>query len=243
VKCFTSASRSKPSSNTKNNKILQPSSSNKINKVEDQPRSVKTRKNKKNRVNRVKCNDHAMQSMSNADSVSAFISNAHVRDSVNDVKSGCLCAIYGKCMTAKTHHTFDHLQAGYNYHQRERVVFGNNYTRVNYNNSTRKTHPSAHRNMAPRAVLMKIILRPPNTARPVNTAHPRTTVYSARPMLHFSTSTKSTVKRPYQQRTTLTNISFSQKVNNAKGKFYTARPRAVNTARPNSAAVNAVRGN
>ncbi|GJX37877.1 ribonuclease H-like domain-containing protein [Tanacetum coccineum] len=134
-------------------------------------------------------------------------------------------------------------KADYNYHQRERVVSGNNYTRVNYNYSAKKAHPSAHRNMAPRAVLMKTGLRPLNTARPVNTAHPKTTVYSARPMSRFSKSAQSTVKRPYQIRTTLTNKNFSQKVNTAKGKFYTARPKAVNTARPNSAVVNAVRAN
>ncbi|GJX13040.1 ribonuclease H-like domain-containing protein [Tanacetum coccineum] len=126
---------------------------------------------------------------------------------------------------------------------RERVVSGNNYTRVNYNYSAKKAHPSAHRNMVPRAVLMKTGLRSLNTARPVNTAHPKTTVYSARPMSHFSKSAQSTVKRPYQIRTTLTNKNFSQKVNTAKGKFYTARPKAVNTARPNSAVVNAVRAN
>ncbi|GKB16510.1 ribonuclease H-like domain-containing protein [Tanacetum coccineum] len=130
-----------------------------------------------------------------------------------------------------------------NYHQRERVVSGNNYTRVNYNYFAKKTHPSAHRNMVPRAVLMKTGLRSLNTARPVNTAHPKTTVYSARPMSHFSKSAQSTVKRPYQIRTTLTNKNFSQKVNTAKGKFYTARQKAVNTARPNSAVVNAVRAN
>ncbi|GJT92632.1 putative ribonuclease H-like domain-containing protein [Tanacetum coccineum] len=78
--------------------------------------------------------------------------------------------------------SFDHVQANCNYHQRERVVFGNNYTRVNYNYYTKKAHPSAHRNMAPRAVLMKTGLRPLNTARPVNTVHPKTTVHSARPM-------------------------------------------------------------
>ncbi|GJZ14650.1 putative ribonuclease H-like domain-containing protein [Tanacetum coccineum] len=138
--------------------------------------------------------------------------------------------------------SFDHVQANCNYHQRERVVSGNNYTRVNYNYSAKKAHPSAHRNMVPRAVLMKTGLRPLNTARPVNTAHPKTTVYSARPMSHFSKSAQSTVKRPYQIRTTLTNKNFSQKVNTAKGKFYTARPKAVNTARPNSAVVNAVEG-
>ncbi|GKD72793.1 putative ribonuclease H-like domain-containing protein [Tanacetum coccineum] len=97
--------------------------------------------------------------------------------------------------------------------------------------------------MAPRAVLMKTGLRPLNTARPVNTAHPKTIVYSARPMSHFSKSAQSTVKWPYQIRTTLTNKNFSQKVNTAKGKFYTAKPKAINIARPNSAVVNAVRMN
>ncbi|GJY76466.1 ribonuclease H-like domain-containing protein [Tanacetum coccineum] len=58
----------------------------------------------------------------------------------------------------------------------------NNYTRVNYNYSAQKAHPSAQRNMVPRAVLMKTGLRTLNTARPVNTAHPKTTVHSARPM-------------------------------------------------------------
>ncbi|GKD10704.1 hypothetical protein Tco_1190389, partial [Tanacetum coccineum] len=87
VKGSTSASGSKPSGNTKNNRISQPSSSNKINKVKDQPRRVKTRKNKKNRVNKVKCNDNVMQSTCNANSVSDSISNASVKNSVNAVKS------------------------------------------------------------------------------------------------------------------------------------------------------------
>ncbi|GJY62695.1 ribonuclease H-like domain-containing protein [Tanacetum coccineum] len=112
-------------------------------------------------------------------------------------------------------YSFDHVQANCNYHQRERVVSGNNYTRVNYNYSTKKAHPSAHRNMAPRAVLMKTGVRPLNNARPVNTAHPKTTVNSARPM----------------------------SLNAAKGNFYTARLKAVNTTRPNLAVVNAVRAN
>nr|GEW44451.1 ribonuclease H-like domain-containing protein [Tanacetum cinerariifolium] len=79
-----------------------------------------------------------------------------------------------------------------NYHPRERVVYRNNYTRVNYNYSTRKAYPSAHKNMAPREFLMKTGLRPLNTARPVNTAHPKTIIYSARPMSHFSKSAQST---------------------------------------------------
>ncbi|GKC54260.1 retrovirus-related pol polyprotein from transposon TNT 1-94, partial [Tanacetum coccineum] len=93
------------------------------------------------------------------------------------------CFVYG---------SFDHVQANCNYHQRERVVSGNNYTRVNYNYSAKKTHPSAQRNMFPRAVLMKTCLRSLNTARPVNIAHPKTIVYSARPMSHFSKSAQST---------------------------------------------------
>ncbi|GJX03579.1 putative ribonuclease H-like domain-containing protein [Tanacetum coccineum] len=97
--------------------------------------------------------------------------------------------------------------------------------------------------MAPRAVLMKTSLIPLNTARPVNTAHPKTTVYSARPMVHFSKSAQSTVKRPYQIKTALTNKNFNQKVNTTKGSFYTARPKVVNTARPNSVVVNALRAN
>ncbi|GJV53115.1 putative ribonuclease H-like domain-containing protein [Tanacetum coccineum] len=105
--------------------------------------------------------------------------------------------------------SFDHVQANCNYHQRERVVSGSNYTRVNYNYSAKKAYPSAQRNMAPRAVLMKTGIRLLNTARPVNTAHPKTIV----------------------------------NINTAKGKFYTARPKAVNAARPNTVVVNAVRAN
>ncbi|GKF30771.1 hypothetical protein Tco_0100569, partial [Tanacetum coccineum] len=130
-----------------------------------------------------------------------------------------------------------------NYHQRERVVSENNYTRVDYNYSAKKAHPSAHRNMVPKVILIKTGLRSLNTARPVNTAHPKTTVYSVRPMSRFSKSAQSTVKRPYQIRTALANKNFNQKVNIAKGKFYTARPKAVNTARPNLVVVNAVRTN
>ncbi|GJY24824.1 putative ribonuclease H-like domain-containing protein [Tanacetum coccineum] len=97
--------------------------------------------------------------------------------------------------------------------------------------------------MVPRAVLMKTSLRSLNTARPVNTAHPKTTIYNARPMSHFSKLAQSTVKRPYQTKTALTNKNSSQKANTTKEKFYTARPKAVNTPKTNSAVVNVVREN
>ncbi|GKF22801.1 hypothetical protein Tco_0075123, partial [Tanacetum coccineum] len=61
--------------------------------------------------------------------------------------------------------SFDHLKANCNYYQRERVVSGSIYTRVNYNYSAKKAHPNAYRNIALRAVLMKTGLRPLNTAR------------------------------------------------------------------------------
>ncbi|GJY76659.1 ribonuclease H-like domain-containing protein [Tanacetum coccineum] len=56
----------------------------------------------------------------------------------------------------------------------------------NDNYSAKKAHPSAHRNMVPRAVLMKTGLRSLITAKPINTAHPKTIVYSARPMSRHS---------------------------------------------------------
>ncbi|GJY53581.1 ribonuclease H-like domain-containing protein [Tanacetum coccineum] len=66
--------------------------------------------------------------------------------------------------------------ANCNYHQKERVVSRNNYTRVNYNYSAKKAHLNAYRNMLPTADLMKTGIRALNTARPVNTAHPKTIV-------------------------------------------------------------------
>ncbi|GJW86421.1 hypothetical protein Tco_0161761 [Tanacetum coccineum] len=57
-----------------------------------------------------------------------------------------------------------------------------------------RTHLNAQRNMVPRAVLMKTGLKPFNTARTVNTAHPKSTVFSAKPMSHFSKIAQSTGK-------------------------------------------------
>ncbi|GKB09114.1 putative ribonuclease H-like domain-containing protein [Tanacetum coccineum] len=88
--------------------------------------------------------------------------------------------------------------------------------RVNYNYTTKRTHPNAQRNMVPRAVLMKTGLKTFNSARTVNTAHPKSTVFSAKPI-------------PL-------NTAKAQAVN-------TARPQAVNTTRLNTIVVNVVRVN
>ncbi|GJU61035.1 putative ribonuclease H-like domain-containing protein [Tanacetum coccineum] len=119
--------------------------------------------------------------------------------------------------------SFNHVHAQCKYHQREMMVYGNNYNRVNYNYTTKRTHPNAQRNMVPRVVLMKTGLKPFNTARTVNTAHPKSTVFSAKPMSRFSKIAQSTAQA--------VNTARPQAVN-------TARPKAVKTARPNSVVVN-----
>ncbi|GJZ36087.1 hypothetical protein Tco_0581904 [Tanacetum coccineum] len=98
------------------------------------------------------------------------------------------------------------------------MVYGNNYNRVNYNYTTKRTHPNAQRNMVPRAVLMKTCLKQFNTARTVNTAHPKSTVFSAKPMSCIPKTAHTTVRRPFQSKTALSNKRFTNKVNIAKGK-------------------------
>ncbi|GJW58089.1 hypothetical protein Tco_0104820 [Tanacetum coccineum] len=84
VKPTTSASGSKPSGNTKNNRITRPPSSNQKNKVEEYPRKVKSSLNKR-------------------DSVSEPISNAHVKHSVRNAKFESICAICNKCLFDVNH--------------------------------------------------------------------------------------------------------------------------------------------
>ncbi|GKA06537.1 hypothetical protein Tco_0685761, partial [Tanacetum coccineum] len=129
---------------------------------------------------------------------------------------------------------------------------GKKSVRVNYNYTTKITHPNAQRNMVPRAVLMKTGLKTFNTARTVNTAHPKSIVFSAKSIPCFSKAAQSTERRPFQPKTTLSNKRFTHKVNTAKvqavntarpNTVKTARPNTVKTARPNSAVVNVVRVN
>ncbi|GKA26339.1 hypothetical protein Tco_0712448 [Tanacetum coccineum] len=113
--------------------------------------------------------------------------------------------------------------ANCNYHQWERMVSGNNYTRVNYNYSAQKAHPSTQRNMAPRAVLMKTNLRPLNNARPVNTAHPKITVYSARPIPKAVNAARPN--------TTVVNAVRANQVNTVKASAcWVWRPTKLNSA-------------
>ncbi|GJW88623.1 retrovirus-related pol polyprotein from transposon TNT 1-94, partial [Tanacetum coccineum] len=84
VKPTTSASGSKPSGNTKNNRITRPPHSNQKNKVEDHPRKVKSGLNKMN-------------------SISEPTSNALVKHSVRSAKFESICAIYNICLFDANH--------------------------------------------------------------------------------------------------------------------------------------------
>ncbi|GKA23942.1 hypothetical protein Tco_0709975 [Tanacetum coccineum] len=138
-------------------------------------------------------------------------------------------------------------------HQKKKVVTGNNYNRVDYDYYAKTSHPSTHRNMTPRAVLLKSGLKPLSIVRSIYTAHPKPTVHSARPMTHFSKQAQSTIQRPFYKKTTLTNRYCHQKINIVRPRVVntarpytssvnTVRPRVVNTARPYTTSVNTVRG-
>ncbi|GKA63544.1 retrovirus-related pol polyprotein from transposon TNT 1-94 [Tanacetum coccineum] len=84
VNTTTSASGSKPSGNTKKNRISRPPSSNQKNKVEEHPRKVKSSLNKTN-------------------SIFEPISNAHVKHSVRNAKFESICGICNKCLFDANH--------------------------------------------------------------------------------------------------------------------------------------------
>ncbi|GJR98030.1 retrovirus-related pol polyprotein from transposon TNT 1-94 [Tanacetum coccineum] len=84
VNTTTSDSGSKPSGNTKKNRISRQPSSNQKNKVKEHPRKVKSSLNK-------------------ANSVSEFISIAHVKHSVRNAKFESICAICNKCLFDANH--------------------------------------------------------------------------------------------------------------------------------------------
>ncbi|GKA80992.1 putative ribonuclease H-like domain-containing protein, partial [Tanacetum coccineum] len=133
--------------------------------------------------------------------------------------------------------SFNHLQINCDHHQTKGIVSRNNYNRVDYDYYAKTTHPSVHRNMTPRAVLLKIGFTSLNTVRPINIAHPKSTVHSAKSMLHFSKQAQSTAQRPFYKQTTLTRRSM----HTTKRHYYTRRSRVVNTARSYIGQVSVVR--
>ncbi|GJW67886.1 putative ribonuclease H-like domain-containing protein [Tanacetum coccineum] len=103
-------------------------------------------------------------------------------------------------------------------HQRRDIVSRNNYNRVD----AKTTHLSVHKNMSPKAVLLKTGLTPLNIVRLVNTVHPKTAVHSAKSKIHFFIQAKSTAKRHFYKQTTLAR----RFVHTAKTHYYNGRPRA-----------------
>ncbi|GJU89011.1 hypothetical protein Tco_1301434, partial [Tanacetum coccineum] len=120
------------------------------------------------------------------------------------------------------------------------------------------SHPSAHKHMAPKAVLMKTGLKSVNTARPVNTvrsvntgrpfstarsfntvrpsytAHPKSIVHCARPRTYFQNQAQSTIHRPFYKRTALTKRSYYQKFNTGRQNVNTVRARGFNVVKPSA---------
>ncbi|GKE55735.1 putative ribonuclease H-like domain-containing protein, partial [Tanacetum coccineum] len=150
--------------------------------------------------------------------------------------------------------SFKHVQKNCTYHQKKKVVSGNNYNRVDNYYYAKTSHHRTHKNVTPRAVLLRTGLKPLSTAKSVYTAHPKPTVHCARPKTHFYKSAQSTVQRPFYKKPALTNRHFNHKVNTVRPRIVntarsyrtpvnTVRPRVVNTARSNRTSVNAARAN
>ncbi|GJW16035.1 retrovirus-related pol polyprotein from transposon TNT 1-94 [Tanacetum coccineum] len=80
--------------------------------------------------------------------------------------------------------SFNHVQRNCTYHQKKKVVSGNNYNRVDNYYYAKTSHHRTHKNVTPRAVLLRTGLKPLSTAKPriVNTARSyRTPVNTVRP--------------------------------------------------------------
>ncbi|GJT19587.1 retrovirus-related pol polyprotein from transposon TNT 1-94, partial [Tanacetum coccineum] len=87
MKSSTSVSRLQPSGNTKNNRILQTTSSNMKNKVQDHPRSVKSSSNKMNRISELVC-------------------NADIKHTSLNANSELICVICNQCMFDANHDVY-----------------------------------------------------------------------------------------------------------------------------------------
>ncbi|GKB69833.1 hypothetical protein Tco_0931245 [Tanacetum coccineum] len=129
-----------------------------------------------------------------------------------------------------------------------------NSVRVDNYYYAKTSHHRTHKNVTPRAVLLRTGLKPLSTAKSVYTAHPKPTVHCARPKTHFFKSAQSTVQRPFYKKPALTNRHFNHKVNTVRPRIVntarsyrtpvnTVRPIVVNTARQNRTSVNAARAN
>ncbi|GJZ93205.1 ribonuclease H-like domain-containing protein, partial [Tanacetum coccineum] len=105
--------------------------------------------------------------------------------------------------------SFDHVQAHCKYHQRERMVYGNNYNRVNYNYTTNRTYPNAQRNMVPRAHNQ--------LSKAVKTARPNSVVVNAVRV----NPRQNAVKRPHHVGYMTGNIAYLLRFQRISGGYVT----------------------
>ncbi|GJS37559.1 putative ribonuclease H-like domain-containing protein [Tanacetum coccineum] len=100
-------------------------------------------------------------------------------------------------------------------------------------NFGRFSHPNPKSNIVPQAVLTKSGLVSLNTAKSVSTAQSRKTMNDAMPTTYSYYKAYSSVKRPFNKKTTNYNRYFNKRVNTVKStRVNTARPKAeVNTVK------------
>ncbi|GJR59782.1 putative ribonuclease H-like domain-containing protein [Tanacetum coccineum] len=150
--------------------------------------------------------------------------------------------------------SFKHVQKNCTYHQKKKVASGNNYNRVDNYYYAKTSHHRTHKNVTPRAVLLRTGLKSLSIAKLVYTAGLKSTVHCARPKTHFFKSAQSTIQRPFYKNPSLTNMHFNHKVNIVRPRIVntarsyrtpvnTVRPRVINTARQNRTLVNVARVN
>ncbi|GJR98786.1 hypothetical protein Tco_0270960 [Tanacetum coccineum] len=109
----------------------------------------------------------------------------------------------------------------------------NNSKKVNHQNFGRFFHPNPKSNIVPQAVLTKSGLVSLNTAKSVSTSQSKKTMNGAMPTTYSYYKAYSSVKRPFNKKTTNYNSYFYKRVNTIKSKrVNTARPKAeVNTVK------------
>ncbi|GKD42199.1 hypothetical protein Tco_1266844 [Tanacetum coccineum] len=205
VLCSTSASGSKPTGNTKNNRISQSSSSNKTNKVEDQSRSITSRKNKKNRVAKTECKAYVIQSMLNA-----------------NFKP--VCAICNECLFDANHDKcVPNFVQDVNVHSKSKSTksykkqniwkpTGKVFTEIGYRwKPTRRTFTLVG-NSCPltRFTSTKVVHLKETTSKSVETQKPEIKVYSRKPkpIKSVGSSSKSTIEKSRITNTTEPNQSW-----------------------------------
>ncbi|GJX36128.1 hypothetical protein Tco_0247685 [Tanacetum coccineum] len=115
--------------------------------------------------------------------------------------------------------SFDHLHYTCKHkrnHQKQVKPVWNNSKRVNHQNFGRFSHPNPKSNIVPQAVLTKSGLVSLNTAKSVRTAQPRTRMNDAMQKPYSYYKAYSSVKRPFNKKTTNYNRYFNKRVNTVK---------------------------